>query len=151
MKRLKKKGMAYMTTKSSATYASSELQPLPPVAGHSVQQDESQHTFLIDQKIIACTPVEYRLLALLLSQADRCVSYAQLIAQFQEGPLTDARMFKQARIKVIHLISDLRSKLWSLGLDVVCVMNVGYILLSSGTENTLSLEKNERVDQKEVE
>ena len=137
-----------MTTKLSVTCAPGELLPGPHVAGHHIQRDESQHTFLIDQKIIVCTPVEYRLLALLLSQADRCVPYAQLVAQFQEEPLTSAALLRQAKTKVIHLISDIRLKTWSLDLEIVNVMNVGYILLSSGTENTASFEENEQIAKK---
>ena len=123
-----------MTIKPSATCTFGGLLPGPQVAGHSVQRDESQYMFLIDQNIIACTPTEYRLLALLLTQADRCVTYAQLIAQFQEELPTDAASLKQAKAKVIHLVSDVRLKIWSLGLEVVSVMGVGYILLSSGGE-----------------
>ena len=106
------------------------LLPGPPIAGHSIQRDESQHVFLIDENIVVCTPVQYRLLALLLSQADRCVPYRRLLAQLQD----DLPMSLKTKTKLIHLISDIRSKLWPLGLDIVSVLNVGYILLSSETE-----------------
>ena len=109
------------------------LLPGPHVEGHSIQRDEEKYAFLIDQKLITCTPTEYRVLALLLEQAGRCVPYAQLGAQFQDEPLTDAAHLKQARIRIIHLMSDLRAKIWALGLDIVAVMNTGYILLSSRT------------------
>ncbi len=106
------------------------LLPVPPVAGHSIQRDEAQHAFLIDQKLITCTRTEYRVLALLLERADRCVSYTQLSAQCQDELLTDAAQIKQARIRIMHVMSDLRSKIWALGLDIVAVMNTGYILFS---------------------
>lgn len=106
------------------------LRPGPRIEGHSIQQDEEQNAYVIDQKLIACTPTEYRVLTLLLEQADRCVLFAQLWEQFQDEPLNDAAQLKQVRTRIIHLMSDLRAKIWALGLDVVAVMNYGYILLS---------------------
>lgn len=107
-----------------------ELLPGPQIAGYSVQRDEAQHTFVINRKLVACTPAQYRVLALLLEQADRCVPYAHLIAQLQDGPSADATQIKQVRNRLMHLMSDLRTKIWALGLDIVAVMNTGYMLLS---------------------
>ncbi|HEU5377253.1 MAG TPA: helix-turn-helix domain-containing protein [Ktedonobacteraceae bacterium] len=106
------------------------LRPGPRIEGHSIQRDEEQNAYIIDQKLIACTPTEYRVLTLLLEQADHCVLFAQLWEQFQDEPLNDAAQLKQARTRIIHLMSDLRAKIWALGLDIVAVMNYGYILLS---------------------
>jgi DNA-binding response OmpR family regulator len=122
---------------------SDHLIPEPSLAGHSIQRDERQHAFLIDQHLIACTPTEYRLLALLLEQADRCVLFAQLIAQFQEEPCMDAALLQRARNKLMHVISDLRAKVWASGLDIASVMGVGYILLSSQPEE-MALPADER-------
>ncbi|HEU5375096.1 MAG TPA: hypothetical protein VFV38_06645 [Ktedonobacteraceae bacterium] len=47
------------------------------------------------------------------------------------SPPTDAAQHKQARIRLMHLMSHLRSQVWVFGLDIVAVMNVGYLLLSS--------------------
>lgn len=110
----------------------------PRIEGHHIQRDEEQHAYVIDQKLITCTPTEYRVLTLLLEQADRCVPFARLWAQCQDGPLIDAAQIKQARIRIIHLMSDLRIKIWVLGLDIVSVMNYGYILLSQTQELDVS-------------
>ncbi|HEU5376894.1 MAG TPA: hypothetical protein VFV38_15770 [Ktedonobacteraceae bacterium] len=106
------------------------LLPGPRIEGHSIQRDEEQKIYVIDQKLITCTPIEYRVLTLLLEQADRCVPFALLWTAFQDESLTDATQIKQARIRLIHLMSHLRAKIWALGLDIVAVMNTGYLLLS---------------------
>lgn len=103
----------------------------PHVAGHVVQRDEERHAFVIDQQLILCTPTEYRVLTLLLEQVDRCVRYAHLIAQCQEEPSSSAVQRKQDRTRLMHLVSDVRSKIWVFDWDIVAVMNTGYILLSS--------------------
>ncbi|MGH2506077.1 MAG: hypothetical protein ACRDHZ_01440 [Ktedonobacteraceae bacterium] len=113
----------------------------PSVAGHTVQRDENHHAFVIDQTLLPCTPTEYRVLALLLAQVDRCVPYAQLIACAQETPTRDAVLLKQARTRLMHLMSDLRAKIWVFGWDIVAVMQTGYILLSSRTEEPVAVEK----------
>src|SRR5581483_11747331 len=83
-----------------------------------------------------------RVLTLLLEHADRCVPFAQLWAQFQEEPLNDAAQRKLARSRIIHVISDVRAKIWASGLDIVAVMNYGYILLSHLQEHgPLSLDQ----------
>lgn len=122
-----------MTQPGEKTRIVGGLLPGPHVEGYSIQRDEGQHAFLIDQNLVTCTPTEYRVLTLLLEQADRCVPYAQLSAQLQDEPLNDATHLKQMRTRIIHLMSDLRAKIWALGLDIAAVMNTGYILLSSRT------------------
>ena len=106
------------------------LRPGPWIEGHTIQRDEEHKVYVIDQHVIACTPTEYRILTLLLEQADRCVPFAQLWAHGQDGPLTDAVQRKQIRTRIIHVISDVRAKMWASGLDIVAVMNYGYLLLS---------------------
>ena len=125
------------------------LLPGPRVEGYSIQRDEGQHAFLIDQTLVHCTPTEYRILELLLEQADRCVSYAQLSAHVQGGPMTDPAQLKQAHTRITHLMSDLRAKIWALGLDIAAVMNTGYILLSSRTHEPAALR--DRGHPREVE
>jgi hypothetical protein len=134
------------------THVPGALRPGPQMEGHSIQRDERQHAYVIDQVLIACTPAEYRILTLLLEQADRLVPFAQLWAQLQDEPLVDAAQIKQARTRIIHLMSDLRAKIWALGLDIVAVMNYGYILVShpqehgpvSGGRGGLSAERGEK-------
>lgn len=112
------------------------LLPGPHVAGYTVQRDEQRHTFVVDNTLIPCTPTEYRVLTLLLAHVNQYVPYAPLIACVQEGVTTDAALLKQARTRLIHLISDVRSKIWPLNWEIVAVMQTGYILLiSHGTEN----------------
>lgn len=121
------------------------LRPGPRIEGHRIQRDEEQNAYVIDQKLIACTPTEYRVLTLLLEQADHCVLFAQLQTQFQDEPLNDAAQLKQTRTRIIHLMSDLRAKIWALGLDIVAVMNYGYILLSR-PQDQRSLPDQRRAD-----
>ena len=119
------------------------LHPGPSVPGHTIQYNEQQHTWIIDQTLLPCSPTGYACLRLLLEQAERCVPYAHFIAQFQEAPLAEARAHKQARMKVAHVMSNLRAKLWPLGLDIGSVMGVGYILLRE-EEAVPSLEESEK-------
>ena len=112
---------------------SGTLRAGPPVSGHTIQRDEDHHTFILDHRCIPCTPAQYRVLVLLLEHVGECVSYARLIEQAQGYPAATSETVhtKQARIRLMHLVSDVRTKLWSLGLDIVAVMGTGYILLSA--------------------
>jgi DNA-binding winged helix-turn-helix (wHTH) protein len=125
--------------KTQETRSAGGLLPGPRVEGYSIQRDEGQHAFLINQTLVHCTPTEYHILELLLEQADRCVSYAQLSAHVQGEPVTDPAHLTHTRTRIIHLMSDLRAKIWALGLDIAAVMNTGYILLSSRTHAPASL------------
>lgn len=115
-----------------------ELLPGPPVAGHHIRRDAQAGALLIDRTLVSCTPTEYKLFVLLLEQAEHCVTYAQLIARVSEEPLSEAAAFRQAKNRVIHQVSGLRPKIWPCGLDIVSVMGVGYILLSSHAEEGVS-------------
>lgn len=102
------------------------------VGEHSIWRDEDHHLFVIDQRCIACTPTQYRVLMLLLEHAFQCVPYARLLAQARDQPLTASAAGmppKQARLQIMHLISDLRARLWVGGLDIVAVMGTGYMLV----------------------
>lgn len=126
-------------THSRRTHAPRQLRPGPCVANHRIQRDDDQHLLVIDHTILSCTPTEYRVLTLLLEQADRCVPYAHFMQRLSPGsPPTDAAQRKQARIRLMHLMSHLRSKVWVFGLDIVAVMNVGYLLLSSSEQEPAS-------------
>jgi DNA-binding response OmpR family regulator len=106
----------------------------PHVAGHLVQRDEARHAFVIDQQLLLCTPMGYRVLMLLLEQVDRCVPYAQLFARCQDTPSSETVLLRQTRMRMVHLISDLRPKIWVFNWDIVAVMGTGYMLLSSQPE-----------------
>lgn len=116
----------------------SALHPGPSVPGHSVQCDESRHTWIIDQTLVMCSLSEYRCLRLLLEHADRCVSFARLGALLQEAPLSEEGMHRQEKMRLAHIMSNLRTKIWALGLDIVSVMNTGYMLLSDTQETPSS-------------
>ncbi|HEU5383739.1 MAG TPA: hypothetical protein VFV38_50715 [Ktedonobacteraceae bacterium] len=65
--------------------------------------------------------------------------YAYLIAQLYPGsPTLDVAQRKQARIRLMRLMSQLRSKVWVFDLDIVAVMNVRYLLLSSSEQEMAS-------------
>jgi len=101
----------------------------PLVPGHHIQHNARAGTFFIDQTLISCTPAQYRVLLALLEQAERCLSYAQFIACMDGGPHPDAASFRLAKDRLMHQISRLRAKLWTHGLDIACVIGVGYLLL----------------------
>lgn len=107
------------------------LRPGPTVPGHTIQADEEHHTWVIDQILIPCSEPEYRCLKLLLEQADRCVPFAHFLRSLQETALPSSEGQKQARMRIAHLVSNLRTKIWATGLDIASVMNVGYLLLST--------------------
>lgn len=106
------------------------LIPGPPVAGHTIQRNEAQHVYVLDDRLIRCSPSEYRILTELLEQVDRYVPYARLI----EEPLANAMQRRKARTRMMHVMSKLRSKVWASGLDIVAVVNYGYILVSQVQE-----------------
>jgi DNA-binding response OmpR family regulator len=98
------------------------------LAGHTVQVHTSRRVVLIDQHLVPCSPTQYALLVLLLQHASRCVSYRQLLACMQEIVPDQPAAFAQARRRLQHHISHLRVLLWPGGLDIACVMGVGYLL-----------------------
>ncbi len=112
----------------------STLRPGPLVPGHLIQCYEDQHAWVIDQTLIPCSESEYVCLQLLLEQANRCVPFEHFILRLQETAFTSSDAQKPARMRVAHLISSLRTKIWASNLDIVSVMNVGYILLSGSEE-----------------
>ena len=113
------------------------LRPGPSIVGHTIQQYEEQHTWIIDQTLILCTPPEYFCLKALLEQADRCVPFAQLAACLPEIFSSEDAEHKTATARMRHLMSSLRGKIWSLGMDIVSLRSVGYILLSNAQEASL--------------
>jgi hypothetical protein len=107
----------------------SALRPGPDLPGHSVQHYEDQHAWVIDQTLIPCTVAEYHCLKLLLERANRCVPFASFLSMQEIFPTVSTDP-KQERLRVAHMMSILRAKIWASGLDIVSVMNIGYILLS---------------------
>jgi len=111
------------------------LHPGPSVAGHSIQYNKDKHAWIIDQTLVVCSLPEYRCLKLLLEHADRCVPFAHFVNHLQETPISDTALLKQEKLRVAHVMSNLRTKIWALGLDIASVMNVGYILLSDAQKD----------------
>ncbi len=100
------------------------LRPGPSVPGHTLLQDEQRHTWIIDQRLILCTLPAYRCLKILLEHPDRCVPFAHLETCLEE---------QESHVATEHLrylMSSLRGKIWTLGMDIVSVRGVGYLLLS---------------------
>jgi DNA-binding response OmpR family regulator len=106
------------------------LVPGPSLPGHGVQWDERYHVLYIDQTLIPCTPTEFRVLTLLLTKHEQRVSSQQLIAQFEEEGEQDTLLARAAREKLSRLISSLRPKIWTCGLDIVSLTGYGYMLFS---------------------
>ena len=118
-----------------------QLHSGPAVPGHIVQQDDQQSTWVIDRYLIVCTPPEYACLKLLLEHVDRGLSFAQLAASLPDDASSGDE--KQTRMRLAHLMSRLRNKIWPLGLDIVSLRGQGYSLLSGAQEET-SQETSER-------
>lgn len=108
------------------------FRPGPTIPGHQVQYDAVQHAWIIDHVLLRGSVADYRCLELLLESANRCVPFARLLSCFPEASGMDT---KQERMRLAHVISRLRSRLWPLGLDIGCVMSLGYMLLSGSQEH----------------
>ena len=107
----------------------SEFLPGPVIAGSQAQRNEADHTLVINQRMIRCTPEEYRLLLRLMEEYERPVGFDELIAQFQDTSRMDWACLRDAKRKLVHILSDLRSKLWPTDFTIVQVTDVGYMLL----------------------
>jgi DNA-binding response OmpR family regulator len=132
------KRMADVGKEKERGQITSTLRSGPIVPGHTIQYYEDQHAWVIDHTLIPCSEPEYHCLKLLLEQANRCVPFEHFIRSLQETALPSTDAQKQAKMRVAHLVSNLRTKIWASGLDIVSVMNVGYILLSRLEESSAS-------------
>lgn len=107
-----------------------KLHPGPGLPGHQVHYDEEHSTWVIDETLIVCTPLEYVCLKALLEQINHCVPFAQFEEYFWEKYGEQ----KTVRLRMRHLMSKLRNKLWPLGLEIASLRNRGYILLLESKE-----------------
>ena len=114
---------------SKAPRPASEVLPGPAIAGYQILRNEANHTLVINQRMIRCTPEEYCLLLRLMEEYERPVVFDELIAQFQDASHTDQALLRGAKRKLVCTLSDLHSKLWPTELAIVQVMDVGYMLL----------------------
>ena len=110
----------------------------PDVPGHSIQYDEEQHTWIIDQMLLPCTPAEYHCLELLFEHANACVPFASFLKNPTIFPTAsaDVKDAKQERLRVAYMMSKLRTRVWTFGFDIASVWNIGYILLSEAQERS---------------
>jgi DNA-binding response OmpR family regulator len=127
--------MASAEKETEQSRITSIVRPGPVVPGHTIQYYEDQHAWIIDQMLIPCSASEYLCLKLLLEQANRCVPFALFLRSLQETISSEAQ--KPTRMRIAHVVSSLRAKIWASGLDIVSVMNVGYILLSEEPSTSL--------------
>ncbi len=92
---------------------------------HQVQHSDTQHVVIIDGVVVPCTPTEYGLLVPLLYNAGEAVRYTHLLGMSGQPPLT-----RSIRLSLTRHISRLCARLWPFGLDIVCLIGYGYLLLS---------------------
>jgi DNA-binding response OmpR family regulator len=93
--------------------------------GHQVQYSDAQHLVIIDGVGVPCTPTEYGLLVPLLYHAGEAVQYRHLLGMSGQQLLT-----RSIRLSLTRHISRLRARLWPFGMDIVCLIGYGYLLLS---------------------
>ena len=86
------------------------------VNGHHLQGSEQPSLLLVDgTRIIACTPAEYRIAALLLHAPGKPVPLAQFA--------------HRSRHRLANQVSRLRRKVAPLGITIVSVKTYGYLAL----------------------
>jgi DNA-binding response OmpR family regulator len=121
-----------------ATKSSKETRPTneriqhtegPLIEGHVVQHNERHHLLIIDETVVPCTPTEYRLLMQLLAHAERAVPFTSLV-----GYPSHASLNWRSRRTLAQHISRVRAKIWPFGLDIMCVIGCGYLLLPKPPE-----------------
>jgi hypothetical protein len=101
----------------------------PQLQGHLVQHTDAFHLLIIESIIVPCTPSEYDLLLPLLQHAGEPVPFSRLLGKQGWQALTRGR-----RRGLTQQMSRLRSRLWPLGLDILCLNTYGYLLLSRPNE-----------------
>ena len=106
-----------------------ELLEGPNVQGHVIQYSDHHHLLIIDGVIVACTPIEYLLLMLILQRAERYVPSSCLVQRALQSSLN-----RNTRRTLTQHMSRVRAKLWPFGLDLFCITGYGYMLLSTRCE-----------------
>lgn len=128
--------MVPVTTDLARQRAGHPFQPGPAVAGHRVQYDEDRHFWVIDELLIVCSVLQYHCLKMLLEEADRCVPFDRLLTGLPgSSPSSGGTAGRHARARLAHLVSRVRAKIWASGLEIVSVVNVGYLLRSGSPES----------------
>ncbi len=101
----------------------------PQLQGHLVQHSDVLHLLLVDSIIVPCTPGEYDVLMSLLKYAGEPVPFTRLLGKHGRQTLT-----RGIRRGLTQQMSRLRGRLWPYGLDILCINNYGYLLLSRSNE-----------------
>jgi len=92
------------------------------VSGHHLQGSEQPPLLLVDgTQIIACTPAEYRIAALLLHTPGK--------------PVPLARFAHRSRHRLANQVSRLRRKVAPLGITIVSVKTYGYLAVLAPRED----------------
>jgi DNA-binding response OmpR family regulator len=97
--------------------------------GRQVLYDDEQHLVILDGAVMVFTPVEYCLLLRLLKRAGEPVSFTHLL-NLPRQQLLSASMRRSLKQRM----SQLRPRLWPFGLDILCLHDYGYLLLSRSDE-----------------
>ncbi|HJT57581.1 MAG TPA: winged helix-turn-helix domain-containing protein [Ktedonobacteraceae bacterium] len=131
---MKRKDRKSLVTKQAVIQMEERL----AIPGHRVQHSDAFHLLIVDGVVLNCTPTEYSLLLHLLQQHPHHVSFETLEnAIWAHSPTTHPH-----RALTRH-ISHLRTKLWPLGLDILCLIDYGYLLHTGQHEHAAALPEGE--------
>jgi mRNA-degrading endonuclease YafQ of YafQ-DinJ toxin-antitoxin module len=109
--------------------AAGRLADLGIVGDHHFQGAETAAALVVDGKqVIACTPAEYHIAALLLRAESRLVPF---------------RQFAHSRHALESQVSGLRRKFAPLGLSIQCEVQRGYLLRCAG-DHPIDRSRNQR-------
>jgi DNA-binding response OmpR family regulator len=111
----------------------------PEIPGHIAQHSDTYHLLIVDDVVLNCTPTEYILLMHLLRQRPHYVSFEAL----EQAAFTDSRTPNPHRALTRH-ISHLRPKVWPLGLDILCLIDYGYMLHTGRHEQAAVMSEREK-------
>ncbi len=108
----------------------SMLVTYPPIGGHSIQCDDERRVLVVDhERLIMFSPIQYRLLKLLLNHSDGSEP-----VPVADGDLVRAVFFCEMsvsmRVNLDKHFDNIRSKLRPYGLNVRRVVNYGYFLVA---------------------
>ena len=107
-------------------YMSSLFTSYPPVGSHRVQCSDESRVLAIDSMVMKFSPIEYRLIKLLLERQPVPILDEKLM---QAG--FSCEMNSSARENLDKHIDKIRSKLRPSGLNIHRVTGYGYVLLAA--------------------
>lgn len=107
------------------------------VEGSAVLASDATHVFVVNQIVIALTPIEYALLKRLLQEPGTPVSIQALIQVAFPTDLAE----NEAGARVSRHITNIRPKLWQTPLTINAVTTFGYVLHLSDSPAHFSQKK----------